>query len=119
MEEGSCRAAAVPGVAVAGKTGTAPALDGSHVTHAWFVGYAPADAPEVALVVFLKRGTGGADAAPLAAQILQPVFRPKAPHAMRKLVLAFLALAAAALPVAFGESGIHASSCFPIESSKL
>ena len=79
VEEGSCRAAAVPGVTVAGKTGTAPALDGSHVTHAWFVGYAPVEAPEVALVIFLKRGTGGANAAPLAAQILRQYFAPK-PH---------------------------------------
>jgi cell division protein FtsI/penicillin-binding protein 2 len=64
-------------VTVAGKTGTAPALDGSRVTHAWFVGYAPVDAPEVALVIFLKRGTGGADAAPLAARILRQYFAQK------------------------------------------
>ena len=74
---GSCRAAAVPGVSVAGKTGTAPALDGSRVTHAWFVGYAPVEAPEVAVVVFLTRGTGGANAAPLASQILQRYFASK------------------------------------------
>lgn len=79
VKTGTCRAAAVPGVAVAGKTGTAPALDGSHVTHAWFVGYAPADAPEVTVVVFLKHGTGGANAAPLAAQILRQYFAQK-PH---------------------------------------
>jgi cell division protein FtsI/penicillin-binding protein 2 len=76
---GSCRAAAVPGVAVAGKTGTAAAQDGSRVTHAWFAGYAPDAAPEVAIVVFLKRGTGGADAAPLAAKILRQYFAQK-PH---------------------------------------
>ena len=79
VEKGSCHAAAVPGVTVAGKTGTAPALDGSRVTHAWFVGYAPVKAPEVALVIFLKRGTGGADAAPLAARILRQYFAQK-PH---------------------------------------
>ena len=81
VKDGSCRAAAVPGVSVAGKTGTAPALDGSSVTHAWFVGYAPAEAPEVALVIFLRRGTGGANAAPLAAQILKRYFaqRPQTP----------------------------------------
>jgi cell division protein FtsI/penicillin-binding protein 2 len=78
VKNGSCRAAAVPGVSVAGKTGTAPALDGSHVTHAWFVGFAPVEAPEVALVIFLKRGTGGANAAPLAAQILKQYFSQKA-----------------------------------------
>jgi cell division protein FtsI/penicillin-binding protein 2 len=79
VQKGSCLAAAVPGVTVAGKTGTASALDGSHVTHAWFVGYAPVEEPEVALVVLLKRGTGGADAAPLAARILRQYFAQK-PH---------------------------------------
>ncbi len=79
VDEGSCHAAAVPGVNVAGKTGTSPALDGSHVTHAWFVGYAPVEAPEVALVIFLKRGTGGATAAPLAGQILRKYFATKSP----------------------------------------
>jgi cell division protein FtsI/penicillin-binding protein 2 len=77
VKSGSCRAAAVPGVSIAGKTGTAPALDGSRVTHAWFVGFAPVDGPQVALVVFLKRGTGGADAAPLAARILKQYFAQK------------------------------------------
>jgi penicillin-binding protein 2 len=77
VEKGSCHAAAVPGVIVAGKAGTGPALDSSHTTHAWFVGYAPVEAPEIALVVFLKRGTGGANAAPLAAQILKQYFSRK------------------------------------------
>lgn len=77
VDKGSCHAASVPGVAVAAKTGTAPALDGSHLTHAWFVGYAPADAPQVALVVFLRRGTGVADAAPLAGRIFRQYFSQK------------------------------------------
>jgi len=77
VKMGSCHSAAVRGVSVAGKTGTGQARDGSHMTHAWFVGYAPADTPEVALVIFLKHGTGGADAAPLAAQILQEYFARK------------------------------------------
>jgi cell division protein FtsI/penicillin-binding protein 2 len=47
------------------------------VTHSWFVGYAPAEAPEVALVVFLQHGTGGTDAAPLAARILRQYFAQK------------------------------------------
>ena len=53
---------------VAGKTGTSPAEDGSW-THAWFAGYAPADKPSIALVVFLERGHGGADAARVAHDI--------------------------------------------------
>jgi len=78
VQNGMCQGAAVPGVSVAGKTGTATALDGSRATHAWFVGYAPAGSPEVAVVVFLKRGTGGANAAPLAGQILKQYFAEKA-----------------------------------------
>jgi cell division protein FtsI/penicillin-binding protein 2 len=71
---GTCHAAAVPGVQVAGKTGTASALDGSRTTHAWFVGFAPAERPEVALVVFLDRGTGEHTAAPLAGNLLRHYF---------------------------------------------
>jgi len=53
---------------VAGKTGTARAEEGTW-RHAWFAGYAPADHPEIVLVVFLERGTGPVDAAGVARQI--------------------------------------------------
>jgi cell division protein FtsI/penicillin-binding protein 2 len=79
VQYGTCREAAVEGVRVAGKTGTATALDGSGVTHAWFVGYAPVDAPQVAVVVFLERGTGQHDAAPLAGKILKFYFSKEKP----------------------------------------
>jgi cell division protein FtsI/penicillin-binding protein 2 len=52
---------------VAGKTGTAPADEGPW-THGWFAGYAPAENPEIVLVVFLEKGHGS-DAAALASQI--------------------------------------------------
>jgi len=55
------------GVMVAGKTGTANAEEGSW-THGWFAGFAPADKPKVALVVFLDKGHGS-DAADVARQI--------------------------------------------------
>lgn len=71
VQSGTCQAAGVPGVKVAGKTGTATALDGSGATHAWFVGFAPAEQPEIALVVFLERGTGAQNAAPLAGKLLR------------------------------------------------
>ncbi len=78
VTEGVARNAAVSGVAVAGKTGTAefgPTLsDGSHETHGWFVGYAPYDDPEIAVVVFFERGSGGEDAAPAASSILDFYF---------------------------------------------
>ena len=58
---GTANSASVPGVAVAGKTGTAefgPDLGGgTYESHAWFTGFAPADNPEVAVVVFLQQGT--------------------------------------------------------------
>ncbi|MBI1983684.1 MAG: hypothetical protein HYS61_05755 [Acidobacteria bacterium] len=78
VQSGTCQAAAVSGVRVAGKTGTATALDRSGATHAWFAGYAPADSPEIALVVFLERGTGAHDAAPLAGEILRRYFQSEA-----------------------------------------
>ena len=68
-EYGTGQLAQPEGLRVAGKTGTARAHTGSW-THAWFVGYAPADSPEIAIVVFLERGRGGSDAAPLAREIL-------------------------------------------------
>ncbi len=53
---------------VAGKTGTAMADEGPW-THAWFAGYAPAQNPEIVLVVFLEKGHGGTDAAGVAKEI--------------------------------------------------
>ena len=60
--------AAAPAMKVAGKTGTAPAEEGAW-THAWFAGYAPAEEPEIVLVVFLEKGHGGSDAAAVARQV--------------------------------------------------
>ena len=67
-EYGTGQLAQPEGLRVAGKTGTARARPGAW-THGWFVGYAPADKPEVVVVVFLERGRGGSDAAPLAREI--------------------------------------------------
>ncbi len=66
-EYGMARLALTKGVKVAGKTGTARTDQGW--ANAWFAGYAPADHPQVAVVVFLERGTGPGDAAPLASEI--------------------------------------------------
>lgn len=77
VRSGTGQAAAVAGVRVAGKTGTAVALNTGGATHAWFVGYAPVESPQVALVIFLIRGTGARDAAPLAGRILRHYFAAK------------------------------------------
>jgi cell division protein FtsI/penicillin-binding protein 2 len=77
---GTCQGSIVEGVRIAGKTGTAAALDGSGVTHAWFVGYAPINRPQIALVVFLEHGTGQHDAAPLAGKIFKCYFKKEKPR---------------------------------------
>ena len=77
VQSGTGHAAAVTGVTVAGKTGTATSVAGSRATHAWFVGYAPANNPEIAVVIFLERGTGARDATPLAGKILRHYFASK------------------------------------------
>ncbi len=69
-EYGMARLAQPKGLRVAGKTGTSRADEGAW-THGWFAGWAPAEEPKVVVVIFLEHGTGPADAAPLAAQILQ------------------------------------------------
>jgi cell division protein FtsI/penicillin-binding protein 2 len=61
---GMARAANVDGMKVAGKTGTA-ASRANPRTHGFFVGYAPAEKPEIAIVVFVQQGNG-ADAAAIA-----------------------------------------------------
>jgi cell division protein FtsI/penicillin-binding protein 2 len=53
---------------VAGKTGTSLVEEGSW-RHGWFAGYAPADKPEIALVVFLENGHGPTDAASIAREV--------------------------------------------------
>jgi penicillin-binding protein 2 len=78
----------VPGVAVAGKTGTAEFFvdrnkdglpdrdrDGNLPTHSWFVSFAPYDNPEIALIVFVYGGgEGSAVAVPVASEILNHYF---------------------------------------------
>jgi len=78
-EYGMARLASVKGVKVAGKTGTSRNDHGAW-THGWFVGYAPANKPEIAVVVFLERGTGPADAAPMAGEIFRKWFENKKPE---------------------------------------
>lgn len=70
VRRGTGRGAAIPGVEVAGKTGTATVEGGR--SHAWFIAFAPADAPRVAVSVVLEHGgLGGRDAAPVARRVLQ------------------------------------------------
>jgi peptidoglycan glycosyltransferase len=69
VTRGTGTAAALPGVRVAGKTGTATLATGR--SHAWFVAFAPAEAPRVALAVVVENsGYGGVVAAPIARRVL-------------------------------------------------
>jgi penicillin-binding protein 2 len=68
VEYGTGQLARVEGLQVAGKTGSLRTADGARV--AWFAGFAPSRAPEVAVAVMLQGHSGGADAAPVAGRIL-------------------------------------------------
>ncbi len=71
VTEGTGVSAAVPGVTVAGKTGTAE-VGVKRPTDAWFIAFAPADHPTVAVAVLIAGGgVGGEVAAPIAGQILR------------------------------------------------
>ncbi|MCU1426767.1 MAG: cell division protein FtsI/penicillin-binding protein 2 [Actinomycetia bacterium] len=76
VDHGTGTAAQIPGVVVAGKTGTAQVQ--GKAPHAWFVAFAPAANPQYAVAVLVENGgnlgsdaTGGRVAAPIAAQVLR------------------------------------------------
>jgi cell division protein FtsI/penicillin-binding protein 2 len=63
--------AAVRGLAVAGKSGTAE-LDGGQSPHSWFIGYAPYDDPQVVIAVMVENSGGGSvRASPLAGDLFR------------------------------------------------
>ena len=73
---GTGTAAALPGIRVAGKTGTAE-TGATHVNTTWFICFAPVDNPRVAVAVVLEHqsGTGGTTAAPIAKAIMEALIR--------------------------------------------
>jgi peptidoglycan glycosyltransferase len=69
VNSGTGTAAALKGVQVAGKTGTAEVAN--NTSHAWFAGFAPAEDPKVVVVVLVENsGSGGSVAAPIAKQVI-------------------------------------------------
>jgi peptidoglycan glycosyltransferase len=74
---GTGTAAQIDGVDVAGKTGTAQTVEGAN-PHTWFIAFAPADDPQIAIAVIVENGgsfgseaTGGAVAAPIAKLVME------------------------------------------------
>ena len=84
VDDGTAAVAQIPGIAVAGKTGTAQSGQDDVAPYAWFTSFAPADNPEVAVAVMIEsapgteRGeiAGGALGGPIAKAIMEAVINP-------------------------------------------
>ncbi|MDP8924137.1 MAG: penicillin-binding protein 2 [Chloroflexota bacterium] len=73
--------AKIPGVKVGGKTGTAETGPAGATPHSWFIGYAPADDPRVAVAaIFEHRGSGSDFAAPAAQQVMRAALEAYRPE---------------------------------------
>lgn len=79
VQSGTATRLAVPGYATAGKTGTAQI--GNGLSHAWIIGFAPVEAPRVAVAVIVEsqsgntEATGGRVAAPIGEKVLEAALR--------------------------------------------
>jgi len=72
VDNGTAKSAKIDNILVAGKTGTAE-IDNKN-PHSWFVGFAPADKPVVAVAVIIENsGEGSMIATPIAKKIIQEV----------------------------------------------
>jgi penicillin-binding protein 2 len=82
VTRGTAASIQIPGLAVAGKTGTAENPHGK--PHAWFAGYAPADSPRLVVVALVENvGFGAEFAAPIVQHVLQVAFGIAPPPAAR------------------------------------
>jgi len=81
VDSGVASSAKVAGLSIGGKSGTAEFgeqhADGTYDTHGWFVGFAPFEDPQIAVVVFVQRGGGFQNAAPAAARIFDYYFHQR------------------------------------------
>jgi peptidoglycan glycosyltransferase len=77
VNEGTGTSAQIPGVQVAGKTGTAETLPATAINNVWFIAFAPTSAPRVAIAATLQGvpGFGGVVAAPIARQVMERLLR--------------------------------------------
>ncbi|HEX2231862.1 MAG TPA: penicillin-binding transpeptidase domain-containing protein [Thermoleophilaceae bacterium] len=81
VEEGTGTAAALSGVAMAGKTGTAEVGANRELTQPWFIGFAPIDNPQVAVAVTVESqppgSSGGQTAGPIAKAVVESLLRSR------------------------------------------
>jgi peptidoglycan glycosyltransferase len=78
VKEGTGTAGALQGIDVAGKTGTAEKDVARDVAQPWFIAFAPADRPRIAIAVTIENvvhGFGGTQAAPIAKAVMQELLR--------------------------------------------
>jgi len=82
VENGTASPAAIPGIEVAGKTGTAQTGNEETSPYAWFISFAPADNPEVAVAVMIQNAdiprdevAGGLLGGPIAKAVMEAVIR--------------------------------------------
>jgi peptidoglycan glycosyltransferase len=77
VNEGTGTTAQIPGVQVAGKTGTAETLGVSEFNNVWFIAFAPAQKPTVAVAVTIAHvpGQGATFAAPVAKQVMEVLLK--------------------------------------------
>ena len=85
VDAGTGARSKVPGVPIAGKTGTAQVVKKGEgkghaelKDHGWFVSFAPVDSPKIAVVVLVENGGfGGLVAAPIAKAVYEAAFGPQ------------------------------------------
>jgi peptidoglycan glycosyltransferase len=78
VREGTGTAAALSGIDVAGKTGTAELNPATHLNQPWFIAFAPVVNPRVAIAVTVENvvgGFGGVVAAPIAKSVMEALLR--------------------------------------------
>jgi peptidoglycan glycosyltransferase len=78
VQEGTGTAAALQGINVAGKTGTAEKNIALRINQPWFIAFAPVDRPKIAIAVTIENvrgGFGGTVAAPIAKSVMEALLR--------------------------------------------
>ncbi|MDA8227196.1 MAG: penicillin-binding transpeptidase domain-containing protein [Desulfitobacterium hafniense] len=77
VNDGTAQPGALPDIQVAAKTGSAE-TGGDVRTHGWYIAFAPADKPQIAVAVLVENGgTGGGSAAPVAKALIQEALSMK------------------------------------------